>query len=204
MLTDLDFAIFEANHVDGFVNEVEPAVAEALRGAGLAQVVDGSLEFTAVGPFWKFKNAVADTIAAVVGPQSELSDVSDGLWLIERTIRKALREAAIAASGGSWRRNLFNKAIADNVLGRARGDVYPTAATVSDLRDPTEWLSLGELLEVVRSPQFDGLSWDAVAWKHFTQDIVPIRNRLSHMRLLKKDDRATVRMWVNRVKLTLT
>ena len=204
VLTDLDFAIFEANHVDGFVNEVEPAVAEALRGAGLAQVVDGSLTFTAVGPFWKFKNAVADTIAAVVGPQSELSDVSDGLWLIERTIRKALREAAIAASGGSWRRNLFNKAIADNVLGRARGDVYPTAATVSDLRDPTEWLSLGELLEVVRSPQFDGLSWDAVAWKHFTQDIVPIRNRLSHMRLLKKGDRATVRMWVNRVKLTLT
>ncbi|MEU0532169.1 hypothetical protein [Amycolatopsis tolypomycina] len=199
VLTDLDFAIFEANHLDGFVNEVEPAVAEALRGAGLAQVVDSALEFTETGPFWQFKNAVADTIAAVVVPQSELSDVSEGLWLIERTIRKLLREAAIEASGGRWRRNVFNKAIADSVLGRARGDVYATATTVSDLRDPTEWLSLGELLEVVQSPQFKGLSWDSVAWKHFTQDIVPIRNRLSHMRLLKKGDRATVRMWVNRV-----
>ncbi len=29
---------------------------------------------------------------------------------------------------------------------------------------------------------------------------MPIRNRISHMRLLKKGDRGTVRMWVVRVQ----
>jgi len=43
------------------------------------------------------------------------------------------------------------------------------------------------------------LFWDELTWRLFKNDIVPIRNRLSHMRLLKKGDMATVRMWVKRV-----
>ncbi|GAA4620463.1 hypothetical protein GCM10023196_004560 [Actinoallomurus vinaceus] len=204
VLTDLDFAIFEAKHDVSFIAEVEPGVAEAMRGAGLAHVVDDVLRFTAPVPFWKFMNAVADAVAAVVGPQVDLPAVSGGLWEIERTIRKILRDAAIRDSGARWRKNLFNEAIAKNVLERARNDVNVTAVSVSQLRDPIEWLSLGELLEVVQSSRFNGLSWDAIAWKHFAQDIMPIRNRISHMRLLKKGDRATVRMWVNRVTTNLS
>ena len=34
---------------------------------------------------------------------------------------------------------------------------------------------------------------------HFKNDVVPIRNRLSHMRLLKKGDRTKVRTWVKRI-----
>ncbi|MEV5754416.1 hypothetical protein AB0L00_41940 [Actinoallomurus sp. NPDC052308] len=204
VLTDLDFAIFEANHDAHFITEVEPGVAEAMRGAGLARVVDDGLRFTSPVLFWQFKAAVADAIASVVGPQADLADVFGGLWQIERIIRKALRDAAIENSGQRWRKNLFNEAIAKNVLERARNDVNVTAVSVSQLRDPTEWLSLGELLEVVQSSRFKGLSWDAIAWKHFAQDIMPIRNRISHMRLLKKGDRATVRMWLNRVTATLS
>ncbi|MDS0135768.1 MULTISPECIES: hypothetical protein [unclassified Amycolatopsis] len=203
VLTELDFALFEAGHQAGFITEIEPDVAEALRGAGLARVVDGAVTFVAPGPFWMFRNAVADVIAATVGPQADLPAVAEGLWLIERTIRRVLRDAALAASDAKWRKNLFNESIAAKVLERARHDVNVTAISISDLRDPIEWLSLGELLEVVQSRRFNGLSWDELNWKHFAQDILPIRNRLSHMRLLKKGDRAKVGMWVNRVRTTL-
>jgi hypothetical protein len=199
VLTDLDFAIFEASNDARFITEVEPGVAEAMRGAGLAHVVDNALRFTSPVPFWRFKNAVADVIATVVEPQADLAAVSGDLWQIERTIRKALRDAAIKDAGAKWRRNLFNEAIVKTVLERARNDANVTAVSVSELRDPIEWLSLGELLDVVQSSKFKGLSWDALAWKHFARDVIPIRNRISHMRLLKKGDRLTLRMWVNRV-----
>lgn len=202
VLSDLDFAIFEANHDASFITDVAPDVADALLGAGLAHVVDEAVEFISPGPFWKFKNALADVIAAAVAPQAELHAVAEDLWQIERTIRKALRETAINASGSKWRKNVFNEAIADNVLERARKDVYVTARSVSELRDPIEWLSLGELLEVVQSTRFEGLAWDEMTWKRFASDVMPIRNRLSHMRLLKKGDRITVRMWLNRAKNT--
>lgn len=200
VLTDLDFAIFEASQDSDFVLELEPGAAEAMRGAGFAHVVDGALKFTNLVPLWRFKNAVANVIATVVKPQADLAAVTSDLWQIERTIRKVLRDTAISKSGAKWRKNLFNEAIAENVLDRARSDVYVTARSVSELRDPIEWLSLGELLEVVQSSRFDGLSWDKIAWKRFAQDVMPIRNRISHMRLLKKGDRGTVRMWVVRVQ----
>ncbi|TDD52817.1 hypothetical protein [Saccharopolyspora elongata] len=204
VLTDLDFALFEANHGANFITEVEAGVAEAMRGAGFAHVVDDALRFNSPGPFWQFKNAVADVIATIVGPQVDLPAVSEGLWQIERTIRKLLREAAIRDAGEKWRKNLFNETIAQHVLERARRDVSVTAASVSELRDPIEWLTLGELLQVVESSTFQGLSWDTVLWQRFRQDVMPIRNRISHMRLLKKRDRATVRMWVNLITTTLS
>lgn len=197
-LTELDFTLFEARHEMNFVTELDPAVADALLSAGLIYLENEERRFSPV-PLWQLKNAVADTMAELVTPQADLASVSDGLWLIERTIRKFLRSAATTQSPTKWRKELLNQSLAMKVLERARSDVNVTATIVSELRDPIEWLSLGELLELVQSKKFDGLFWDALTWKHFTKDIIPIRNRLSHMRLLKKGDKATVRMWARRV-----
>jgi hypothetical protein len=200
VLSELDFAIFEAKHGPDFVNELDPLITEAMLGAGLAQNTEEGVSFVSPVPFWKFQDAVADAMPEIVSPQEDLGAVSGGLWQIERTIRKLLRSAAIESFEDKWRKNLFNETIAKLVLDRARDDVNVTAASVAELRDPIEWLSLGELLEVVQSKKFNGLFWDNRTWRHFTQDVVPIRNRLSHMRLLKKGDKATVRMWVKRIK----
>jgi hypothetical protein len=109
-LAELDFAIFEARHGASFVGELDPATAEAIRGAEFAYVADDELTFTAPTPFWQFQNAVADVMANLVQPQADLAAVSDGLWQIERTIWKVLRDAAVNASGAKWRKNLFNLA----------------------------------------------------------------------------------------------
>lgn len=199
-LTELDFALYEARDDSRFVRSLDSAAADALRGAGLVHYENGELVLIAPIKIWRFRESVADVIADLVQPQADLANVSQGLWQIERTIRRALRSAAIEAHGAKWRKNLFNESIATAVLERARSDVNATASNISELRDPIEWLSLGELLEVVQSRKFDGLFWDSVAWRRFTQDVVPIRNRLSHMRLLKKGDQSTVHMWLNRIE----
>lgn len=200
VLTDLDYAVFEANHGGHFVRNLTPMMMEAVRGAGLVQVSEGDPSLVDIGPFWKFREAVADVIAEVVKPPADLASISSGLWQIERTIRKSLRDAAIAQLGPRWRKQLLNAAMSKSVLDRARSDVNVTAKSVAELRDPIEWLTLGELLEVVRSTTFDGIFWDNVAWTRFAQDIMPIRNRLYHMRLVKKGDSNTVGMWVNRIR----
>lgn len=198
VLTELDFALFEARHELNFVTEIGPSITDALRSAGLLHLV-GEEPRLAFEQLWRLKQAIADAMAEVVTPQSDLAAVSDGLWQIERIIRKFLRDAAVADSPKKWRNQLLNASLAETVLGRARGDVNVTAVSVAELRDPIEWLTLGELLDLVQSKKFGGLFWDELTWRLFKNDIVPIRNRLSHMRLLKKGDKATVRMWVKRV-----
>jgi hypothetical protein len=200
VLTALDFVVFEARLGPGFLSELDAGVKEALRGAGFGRMVNDELEFVDPQLFRYFEDAIADVMANIVSPQNDLADISEGIWLIERTIRRALRDAAIARFGAGWRKSVLNEAVGNSVLGRARRDVNVTAVSVAELRDPIEWLSLGELLEVVQSNVFSGLALDNMSWKRFAQDILPVRNRLSHMRLLKKGDKATVRMWVNRIE----
>lgn len=197
VLTELDFALFEARHDSNFVTEIDPSVRDAMRSAGLLRVVDDEPKLT-LARIGQLKNAIADAMAEAVTPQADLADISDGLWQIERTIRRFLRAAAVADSS-KWRKALLNEALAAKVLDRARWDVNVTAVSVAELRDPIEWLSLGEMLDIVQSKKFNGLFWDELTWRHFKNDILPIRNRLSHMRLLKKGDKATVRMWALRV-----
>jgi len=70
------------------------------------------------------------------------------------------------------------------------------ARTINEIRNPLEWLSLGELLELVERPPCDGLGLTAVEWRRFKQDVLPVRNRLSHMRLLKRGDKEVAQQWL--------
>ncbi|WP_245848992.1 hypothetical protein [Lentzea kentuckyensis] len=198
VLTELDFALFEARHGINFPRELDPVIVDALRSAGLLHLVGEEPKFV-LTRLERLSDAIAEAMAEAVTPQDDLAAVSDGLWQIERTIRRFLRSAAIDQSPANWRKELLNADLAGKVLGRARGDVNVTARSIAELRDPIEWLSLGELLELVQSKKFSGLFWDDLTWRLFKNDVVPIRNRLSHMRLLKKGDKATVRMWARRV-----
>ncbi|MFY1668754.1 hypothetical protein ACN27G_02165 [Plantactinospora sp. WMMB334] len=200
VLAALDHVLFEVESRIEFLDLLEPREFEALRGAGLAYVEGTSPKFVVPQRLNEFSEAVADVLADVVEPQKELAQVSDGLWFIERTIRCHLRRAALSKFGSRWRRQVLHGDLASRVLERARNDVNVTATSVGGLRDPIEWLSLGELLEIVQSSAFGGLKFDNMSWQRFAQDVIPIRNRLSHMRLIKKGDHETVMMWVSRVR----
>lgn len=202
-LAALDQAIFESMSGRNFIEQLDHAELEALRGSGLVVVQDGQQVFPVPQRFSEFREAVAGALADITYPQAELADVVSGLWTIERLIRKALRDAAVEQHNGSWRKKITHGDLAAKVVQRAKGDAYLTATNISELRDPIEWLSLGELLEIVRSKNFGGLGVDEYTWQRFNHELVPIRNRLSHMRLIKNRDKATVSMWVSRISQLL-
>lgn len=198
-LAALDHAIFESMSGPNFGEYLQNSELEAIRCAGLI-VLDGTDSvFTISHRFIEFREAVAGALASTTTPQDDLGNVISGLWVIERMIRKALRESALSQDNNRWRKNLTHGDLTEKVLGRANSDTYLTAKSVAELRDPIEWLTLGELLEVARSKKFEGLGIQSYVWERFNTELVPIRNRISHMRLLKKGDKATVNLWISQL-----
>ncbi|MEU6643403.1 hypothetical protein ABZ863_12730 [Saccharomonospora sp. NPDC046836] len=195
VLAALDQAIFEAPPRVNFLDRLDIRDVEALRGAGLVVVNNEGIGFTVDNRTSEFREAVADVLAGVTTPQSDLPAIIQGLWSIERIIRRSLRDAAVSNFGNKWRVRVLHGDLPQKVLERARLDVHVSARSVSELRDPIEWLSLGELIEVANSHTFDGLKFDQIAWGKFKEKVMPIRNRISHMRLMRKGDKQVVEMW---------
>jgi len=202
VLSALDHTLFEINprSMEG-LKFLSARDVEALRGAGLV-LVDGQGTPTLSNPrgVMELKDALSELLSAATAPPSALAAVSNGLWYIERTVRAALRTAAMTEFKGQWRTSTINGGLVEEVLRRARLDSSVTAASLKELRDPLEWLTLGELMSIVTSNKFDNLGVDAVIWRRFNEQVVPVRNRLSHMRLLKSEDEEVVSMWVGVIK----
>jgi hypothetical protein len=90
----------------------------------------------------------------------------------------------------------------------SRRDSVPAAVNVEDVRSPLDWLTLSDLLAVAResaasSPTSRVCGYSAEDWAKLDREIVPIRNRVAHMRLARQGDLDTVRrcrrLW-NRVR----
>ena len=200
VLAAIDYAIFDMGAGIDFLAFLDSRELEALRGAGLAVYAHegGSPEFPVPRRFSEFRDAVAEVLACTINSPLDVPKISADLWSIERMLRQKIRSVALTEYSAAWRRRVLHGDLGAKVLERARADSSPSAQNLSDLRDPLEWLSLGELLEVVGKHRNIGM--DELFWRRFGSDLIPIRNRLSHMRLMRKGDRATVLAWVNRVR----
>jgi hypothetical protein len=205
VLSALDHCLFEIDPQSAaglrFLTDRE---VEAVRGSGLLTVdVDGEAELVDKRLLGPVKEALSALLGAATVPPVSLASVSNGLWYIERTIRSALRREATKAQGKHWRTQTIPGGLAVEVMKRARSDTSLTASSVAELRDPLEWLTLGELLDLVTSNKHGGLGVDQLIWRRFSEQVVPIRNRLSHMRLLKSRDEEIVSIWVRLIRQQL-
>lgn len=202
VLTALDHALYELDprSAEG-LRFLPKRDLEALRGAGLVEVgVAGAVSLTVPRRLTQLKDALADLLGQATTPPVEYASVADGLWYLERTVRAAVRARAIAESGARWRGAIVSEGMAAEVLKRAQLDANPTAVSIRELRDPLEWLTLGELLDIAQSGHSNQLQMDAVLWRRLSEQVVPVRNRVSHMRYLKSSDPELVMMWVGIVR----
>lgn len=174
---------------------------EALEGAGLVSPAssDGS-QWNLPSHLTPLKAALADALSSFTEPQEQLDRVTSGLWQIERILRREVRSRAIESRGDGWKAGLLNKDLRAKVLERAQESAYLTARSVKALRDPLEWLSLGELLDVVGSKEMGKLGVSDPHWRQFKTSILPIRNRTAHMRNLKPGDAEQVTRWLGFLK----
>ena len=201
LIAALDHALFEVNPkgVDG-LEFLSPRELEGLRGSGIVEVDESGVPtLSEPGSLKQLREAVAAHISATVEPAGSLGAVTSGLWFVERRIRNEVRSAAINTFNDQWRSSCLGGLSAE-VLRRAQLDASVAAKSVSDLRDPLEWLTLGELMDLVRSQKFDNLGVEPAIWRKLQEQLVPIRNRIAHVRMFKPGDDETVTMWASLIK----
>lgn len=196
VLSSLDRALFESiGKQDEVISLLSPRVVEALQGAGLVTLNNDAYFWTMPTRFGELKQCVADALACMTHTHGSLTETFGALWSLERSIRRAMRAKALTVWGPTWRQESLSGDLPRKVLERATGDAYVAAKSIKEIRDPFEWLTMGELLDVRKRTQFGGLGLEEVVWKRLASEILPVRNRLSHMRLLQDGDLSTVRTW---------
>jgi hypothetical protein len=196
VMASLDHATFEAMVPRGEVfSLLSRRDREALHGAGLARVENGAYVWSMPTLYGELRESLSNALAELTETQESLSEVFSVLWSLERSIRMVMRDRAREVWGKHWRQQALHGDLPAKVLDRATGDAYAAAKSLKEIRDPFEWLSLGELLEVRQREHFGGLGVQEVVWKKFAAEVLPVRNRLSHMRLLHEGDLLIVRLW---------
>jgi hypothetical protein len=201
----LDRVIFDSLLLGDDALGVFPArEVEALEGAGLISLRAPARSWNFPKHLKPLKDALAAVLAEEVKPQGQLAEVSRGLWEMERLIRRAIRARAIAAWGTAWRTKCLQGDLPDQVLSRATEAAYFGANSIKLIRDPLEWLTLGELLNLKSRREIGNLGLTPTHWRKFGDQVVPIRNRLAHMRTLHPRDAADVVKWLRVLELRLS
>lgn len=199
VLATLDHALFEAvESREQVLSLLTAREIEALVGTGMA-VFNGDAGYA---PTWsmparygEFREALCEALARLGAGQSDLSETFEHMWCLERSIRSAVRSQSISIWGSNWRAKVLYGDLPQRVLERARGEAYLGARSIKEVRDPLEWLSLGELLELRERGDIGNLGVEVVVWKRLALEILPIRNRITHMRLLRAEDLDKTRQW---------
>lgn len=200
----IDRVIFESLLTDAAAIDIFTArEVEAIRGAGLITLKLGDPAWNFTKPLNEFKEALGDVLAADVLPQAQLGIVSHGMWQLERMLRRSIRLKATAAWGSNWRQQCVATMEPEAVLKRATEAAYPAANSIKLIRDPLEWLTLGQLLDLKQRREIGDLGLSQALWRNFAADIMPIRNRLAHMRTLHPGDAADVAKWLKVLEVKL-
>lgn len=169
---------------------------EALRGAGLVQA-EGEVVS------WAVTSAQGKTLkAAVAQVCSEGNEAGDSvasafveIWTLERDLRNIIRAALVERMKDGWRETCLPDHLRIEVLDRARRDTQPGASKLGDLRDPLEWLTTSELLDLRESRELGGLGLEPYMWLKLRNEVLPIRNKLAHMRLVSSQDVQRAAVW---------
>jgi hypothetical protein len=118
--------------------------------------------------FGEMKEALSDVLAQCTETQTSVTEAFRSLWALERSIRQTIRTRAKTSWGPSWRQRVLSGDLPDKVLERAGVAAYAAAKSIREIRDPLEWLSLGELLDTRSSrPEIGDLGVEkAIALTH--------------------------------------
>jgi hypothetical protein len=203
-LACLDYLVFDLQLSGGLsAGLISPLELEAIRGAGLVAVDGAAARLELRLPMHRLMPALTQSISDHLGVQPDFPVVSDGLVEIERRIRRSVQRRAVEVFGEKWRGRVLSPEIAERVADRATQELS-RGASVKGLRSPFEWLTLGELVDLVRTAAWvDRLGRDDRYWQRFGAEIMPIRNRTSHMRFLRHEDRPRVEYWKASLARTL-
>lgn len=196
VLACLDYLYFDLQFSrSASTSLVAPLELEAIRGAGLIALNDAGDTMEPTMSNARLMPALSDAIMGHLDAQPDFAAVATGLVEIERRLRRALQQKAVDCFGPKWRGSVLHEDLKEKVEDRATKELS-RPATVKGLRSPFEWLTMGELVDMIRNASWASrLGREDRYWQRFAMEVMPIRNRLSHMRFLRQQDRARVEYW---------
>lgn len=168
---------------------------EALRGAGLVHSDGAQVSWVRGLDFKELRRAAAVVTAEASRPRVAVPDAFSDLWVLERIVRNLVRRALVERQGTGWRETCLGEVLAGEVVERARAASHPLASTPRDLRDPLEWLTTSELLDLRERHELGELGLASTLWRKLRAEVVPIRNKVAHMRMITADDARSAAMW---------
>ena len=195
LCTWLEHWVFESGRDEIYESDVATNYLVALRSAGvIAPSTDSAFVIFPFRNKQLWSDVLGEYLESVVEPPPLWAELVSELFAFERELRVAIRRAM------ADRRSL-ETAVAKHrskILELARRDSVPSAIGLSDIRSPLDWLTLSDLVAVAQdltlvSPTGRTCGYGLDDWGRLSQEIVPIRNRVAHMRLARKGDLETVR-----------
>jgi len=191
----LDALLFEDGREPQELTMLDDLLLEALVGAGMIVMKDGEMRWALRDAPLCVRAALSDVIAGMRRLQTDFALVAGDCWTAERLVKQALRARARALWGANWRLELLGTDLAKTAFSRANDATYPSAEKLDDLRDPLEWLSLAETLEVRASSGVGSLGMNEAMWNKMRVELLPVKDRIERSQLLRKGDADAARRW---------
>jgi hypothetical protein len=176
------------------VSEVRDVTLQALRQAGLLRPSEAEAETLRILPMENrllWLDALGDALESVTAAPREWRRLVEELFRFERDLRRLIRQELCQRYGEAWAEAVLPD-LKEKIVSLARRDTSPSAVTLARIRAPLDWLSLNELLDLAAKEASTEagrlLGHSSHDWREVAQFVVPVRNRVAHMRMAQEGD----------------
>ena len=195
-LAVLERDVLDLGRYDVPEDEFPASLASRLVDAGLASANDITGVVSLFEPSHRdiAREALIFVLQRVVVPPAQWRKLASELFTYERFVRLTLACHFHQTIGEGWKSEALVE-LGGKALGIARGEGFVAGEAISDLATPLDWLLLDDLFTLATAAAdagpVGGLS--ARDWMRQAAVLVPVRNRVAHMRLPRPDDVHEVR-----------
>jgi hypothetical protein len=196
LLAWLEHWVVEYNVLRVSTADLRNGALQELRASGVAEIrpLEESVEFFASPHTAAWRKALNVALSDLLEAPMQWESVVADLFFIERFLRRALTSLLEKRYGRKWQTRLPDD-MQNRIIGAFRQTASARITTIADIDRPLDWVTLGDLFELIPrfspSDHLEGLS--ATEWRTLADSVLPVRNRVSHMRLLRDTDRQAIR-----------
>lgn len=204
--TWLEYWIFECQQSVIDETDIEASLFSILKSAGVVQVSpEGRVRIFPDDHVDVWRDGLSQSLTSVVDAPPSWTAVANELFALERHIRMHLAEHLSKVRGIRWP----DVVLCDDraaVVELARRDAMPGAESLDDIRSPLDWIQMSRLIELAVSEsdahgRFLGLS--RIEWERLGTDVLPVRHRVAHMRLVRSRDLEAVRRYRRMIEIRM-
>ena len=178
---------------------VSPKIVSILQGAGLgkANILTDRFELLPALDIEMLCDLIETAERSYVSAPIQWRDAAAALFTFERSARKALIDFA----GTDSNLTSLLSHLSDKIRNNFKTEYGIAAPPLINIPNPVRLIDLSDLLEILTnaagSSRICGLS--SAQWKKAKVDILPLRNKLQHMRLPSVGDRETIESYTRRL-----